>query len=277
MRQGLTAPARERPPGAGRLPLRMSAYTIYCYGQKRYNRFRRLSGRGRRPSADREQPSPDACYPEGSDYHRHAPTPEKERRQPRATDGRYAIEVPALRTRPFVTPPRNPLMKQACVTLFTLLLAFSLTESYAETYTWTDTRGTVHFTGDPAQVPADLRKKVKILEDTGPPPAEAGSAAPRAAAADGTHKPGSAETCAGKTHAQWEKELQEREAAMISVRDRLVEISDLASKPIKKDERDKLLAEHASLLTRFHEMRAQYDQQIEIARKAGVRITIKQQ
>jgi Domain of unknown function (DUF4124) len=180
-------------------------------------------------------------------------------------------------------------MRQLCVTLSTFLLAFSLSDSYAETYTWTDKQGTVHFTEDLGQVPKNIRKTVRKSEDIEPPPVEdqtspaparsttdkdAKDAAQQAAPVDKARNPEPAEIYAGKTYTQWEKDLRDREAAMTVIRNRLVEIVDLTSKPTRGDEREKLLAEHTTLLAQFQDLKAQYYQQVEIARKAGLKINI---
>ena len=175
-------------------------------------------------------------------------------------------------------------MRLLCVTLLTSLLALSLSDSYAETYTWTDKQGTAHFTEDLGQVPKNIRKTARKLEDIEPSTAvnQASPArsttdkdsAQQAAPVDKAHNPEPAGIYAGKTYNQWEKDLRDREAAMTVVRNRLVEIADRSSKPIMREEREKLLAEHAPLLAQFQDLKAQYNQQVEIARKAGLEINI---
>jgi Domain of unknown function (DUF4124) len=176
-------------------------------------------------------------------------------------------------------------MIKVCVTLFTFLIAFYLSDSYAETYTWTDEQGTVHFTEDLEKVPKKIRNKARILENIEPAQIEKPVVSAPSATdpdvtlqtapsnEDGKYSP--AEIYAGKTFNQWEKDLNDREAAMKAVRKHIVEIVNLLSSPTTKGaEQEKLLAEHTSLLEQFNGMKTQYNQQVEIARKAGININI---
>jgi hypothetical protein len=169
--------------------------------------------------------------------------------------------------------------------LFALLLAFSLSDSYADTYAWTDEQGTVHFTGDLEKVPANFRNKARMEEESTPTredkPASPASAAtgpdatPEAGPVEeaGKHAPG--EIYGGKTFSQWEKDFRDREAAATDVRKRIVEITELVAKPTTSgEEKKKLLDEYTSLLAQFNEMKTQYHEQVEIARKSGLRIDI---
>ena len=44
-----------------------------------------------------------------------------------------------------------------------VMLVFIATAAYGEIYTWTDPRGTVHYTNSMYEVPARFRDKVKVL------------------------------------------------------------------------------------------------------------------
>jgi len=178
-------------------------------------------------------------------------------------------------------------MIRVTTTLFTLLLAFSLSDAYAETYTWTDDQGTIHFAEDLGQVPAKSRKKARIVEDiesprdgkpaSQPQPAADRGATPQAVPSGRDGKPAPVELYGGKTSSWWENDFRDREAAMTAVRKRIVEITDLLkNQAATKDELDKLVAEYTSLLAQFNEMKAQYHQQVENARKAGFQVTIQQ-
>src|SRR3954449_13271028 len=50
--------------------------------------------------------------------------------------------------------------------LLILMLVLWTALVLAETYSWTDSNGTVHFSDDYSQVPKKVRKKVKIRRDT---------------------------------------------------------------------------------------------------------------
>lgn len=45
-----------------------------------------------------------------------------------------------------------------------VMLVFTASAAYGEIYTWTDPRGTVHYTNSINEVPARFRDKVKILD-----------------------------------------------------------------------------------------------------------------
>jgi Domain of unknown function (DUF4124) len=176
-------------------------------------------------------------------------------------------------------------MIRLSMTLLIILTAFSVSVSYAETYTWTDEQGTVHFTEDQGSVPEKFRNKVRILEDSDPPQEEQpASPAPSDKSPDVTlqappiskeGKAAPAENYAGKTYTQWEKDFRDREAAMTAVRERIVDISAILLNPkTAKDEWKTLKAEDSSLRAQFSEMKAQYNDQVEIARKAGLNINI---
>jgi Domain of unknown function (DUF4124) len=178
-------------------------------------------------------------------------------------------------------------MMRLTVTLLTFLLAFSLSDSYAETYTWTDEQGTIHFTEDLGNVPPKSRNKARIVEETEAPreekpaspalPATGQDATLQAAPLGQEGKPAPADIHAGKTFDQWVKDFKDQEAAMTAVRKRIVEITDLLKTPTaKKDDQEKLLVEYTTLLAQFNQMKSRYHQQVEIARKAGLQITIQQ-
>lgn len=169
-------------------------------------------------------------------------------------------------------------------TIFTFMLAASVTTASAETYSWTDDQGTMHFTEDLGKVPEKIRKKIKREEVTEPvqeektapeaTPARIPEATPRTAPSGGNGDNG---VYAGKTYDQWQKELVERETAMFAVRKRIDEIAALLKDPaINWEEQKKLMLEHNALSAQFKSMKAQYNQQVEIARKAGLQINIQQ-
>src|SRR6185369_2235746 len=169
-------------------------------------------------------------------------------------------------------------MIRLSVTIITCLLAVSFSTAYAATYSWTDEQGTVHFSEDPGRLPEKSRKKILRLDEGVTVPDE--KAAPQApsgkdpeAERQAVPTGGDNGIYAGKTYEQWQKELAEREAAMTAVRNRLDEIAALFRSPdTGKDERKQLVAEYNSLSAQLKEMKAQYFEQVEIARKAGLTI-----
>jgi hypothetical protein len=168
--------------------------------------------------------------------------------------------------------------------LLLVLLVVSLQDVHADTYVWTDEQGTMNFTDEIGTVPKKFRKNVRKLGEDEPAPVLKGRAAATAAkttdealqAIPGAGK-GGGESYAGKSYDQWKKDLDEREAAMTALRKRMDEIADqLKNTSMRKGEMDKLVAEHKSLLAQFNEMKNQYNQQVENARKAGLQVTIQQ-
>jgi len=168
------------------------------------------------------------------------------------------------------------------VIFFAFILAVSFSSASAETYTWTDEQGTIHFTEDPGSVPEKIRNKALRKEEMNSAPEEAPSQVPSAKAPEATLQAapggdGDNVIYAGKTQEEWQKELAEREAAMEAVRKRIAEIADQRKNPaVKRSEQDKLFAEQKSLQSQFNDMKAQYFQLVESARKAGLTVNIQQ-
>jgi hypothetical protein len=160
------------------------------------------------------------------------------------------------------------------------LWAATAVAAHAETYTWTDAQGTIHFTEDATKVPAKLRSQVRKLDDNGAPPAETVPAPPAAAekgmvpadtgAAPATDLP------EFTTQEQWQEELQRQEAAMTEVRKQLDVLADRAVKAPSTPENVPLIKEHRALLARYKEMRNRYFQLVAAARKAGFQVDLQQ-
>ena len=162
--------------------------------------------------------------------------------------------------------------------IFVAILAVSISPAFAGTYSWTDEQGTIHFTEDPGRVPEKFRNKALRGEEQESAPKEKPAMIPDAASR-AIHSDGDAGSgiYAGKTYDEWQKDLADRETAMFAVRKRIDEVAALLNKFSGSwDEQKKLLLEHNSLSTQLKEMKAQYFQQVEIARKAGLKIDIQQ-
>jgi len=156
--------------------------------------------------------------------------------------------------------------------------------AYAETYSWTDEKGTLHFTEDLGGVPEKIRSKARIVDGTETPSedesvsqeptAKTPAAAPMAApSADN----GDSGIYAGKTRDEWQKDLADRETEMLVVKKRIDDIAGmLTGSNANMYEQDKLLLEHKSLLAQFKELKSEYFQQVELARKAGLQVNIEQ-
>lgn len=167
-------------------------------------------------------------------------------------------------------------------TIFAFILAVSFSSASAETYTWTDDQGTIHFTEDLGTVPQKIRKKVLRMEELNSAPEEKSSSpAPAVNAPKATRQSvpsggdGDNGSFSGKTYEQWQNDLTEREAAMEAIRKRIEEVAALRKNlAARKDERDKLFEEHKSLLEKYREMKARYFEQVERARKAGLTVNL---
>jgi len=157
----------------------------------------------------------------------------------------------------------------------------------AETYSWIDDDGTYNFTEDYARVPKKYRSKLDKRDDMGASPVSKGSASPPSGpsvapqagpknAASG--KPESpAGSFGGKSYDQWKQEFSEREVAMQAISKRVDEIDALLGKsPANTEQNRSLIAERNKAVEQFSEMRKQYDQQVELARKAGIQVDITQ-
>jgi len=150
----------------------------------------------------------------------------------------------------------------------------------AETYSWVDEYGTYNYTEDYTRVPKKYRSKVVKQGDMGvspvskesvPPLTESGNAPPPASNSTAVGKlelpVGS---FGGKGYDQWKQELSEREAAMRAIRKQVDEIDAL----LKNNPSQSLISERNKVVEQFNEMRRQYDQQVELARKAGLQVNI---
>ena len=165
-----------------------------------------------------------------------------------------------------------------CIVLAGLLLCAA--QLSAETYSWVDEHGTYNYTEDYSRVPKKYRSKVVKQGDMGASPVSKESV-PQLNGSGITPPPDPNSTAAGKlkppvgsfggkSYDQWQQELSEREAAMLVVRKRIDEIDAL----LKNKPSQGLILEHNKVVEQFNEMRKQYDQQVELARKAGLQVNI---
>lgn len=170
-------------------------------------------------------------------------------------------------------------MLRSYLTLFALVTAITVSAAHADTYSWTDEQGTVNFSEDLGSVPKQFRKKARRTQDSEPLPEEQPAAArnagkvpkgaPTAADSEGGSPDGK---FAGKTYGEWVQDLRDREKAMAAVRKEIDEIdSQLQAGTTKAKE---LLEKRAALLAQFKQMKTEYDQTIESARRAGLQVNI---
>lgn len=154
----------------------------------------------------------------------------------------------------------------------------------AVTYSWIDSEGTVNFTEDPGSVPLKYRKKVRRLDDASTAAAQTSQQAPKSE----QHQPDNAnqtatksqadssQLYAGKTFEQWKKELSDKESEMNSLNKRTSDMVVIINNTKNREERDKLMGEYKSMTARFKELKAQYTQIVDAARRAGLTVNIKE-
>jgi hypothetical protein len=173
--------------------------------------------------------------------------------------------------------------------MITVLAAVLLwtTPVMAETYSWVDDSGTYNFTEEYSRVPKKYRNKVDKRGDMGAsaqtnesvaPPSKSNAIPPADAKNAAAGKPGTpAGSFGGKSYDQWKQEFGEREAAMGVIKRRIDEIDALLkSAPPNGEQTRSLLAERHKAAEQFNELRKQYDQFAEQARKAGIKVTVTQ-
>jgi len=175
-------------------------------------------------------------------------------------------------------------MKLICVLAVVLLWTTPL---LAETYSWIDDDGTYNFTEDYSSVPKKYRSKLDKRGDMGASPVSkepasatsgSGVAPPAGPKNAASGKPESAAgSLGGKSYDQWKQEFSEREVAMQAISKRIDEIDALLKKNSSNNEQNRsLVAERNKAVEQYTEMRRQYDQQVEMARKAGFQVDITQ-
>lgn len=173
------------------------------------------------------------------------------------------------------------MMKSMPVFCVVFVLVFSV--SYAEIYIWTDKEGTTHFTEDLGTVPAKYRNTARKVDESEQTQSDIlintttkaqGDAAPDVAA---DAKSGD-ELYDGKSYEEWQKEFAARDAAMIAVQKRIDEIAEqLKHANASSEVQKKLFEEYNPLYKKLKVMKAEYYQQVELARKAGLTINIQEQ
>jgi hypothetical protein len=172
--------------------------------------------------------------------------------------------------------------KLICILAGVLLWASPL---MAETYSWIDESGTYNFTEDYSRVPQKYRSNLDKRGDMGAAPQPKESVPPQtgskvAAPEDSKDSPAGKSlspvgTFGGKSYDQWRQEFSDREAAMDATKKRIDEMDAVLSKnPPNKEQSQTFLSERNKAVEKFNEMRKQYDQFAEQARKAGIQVNI---
>lgn len=156
----------------------------------------------------------------------------------------------------------------------------------AETYSWVDETGTYNFTEDYARVPKKYRKSVgkrgNMTSEPVPTEPVLSTSGSKVVPGESSKNAvsGKPETAGanfgGKSFDQWKQEFSEREAAMLAIRKRVDEIDALLKgSQSDKEQAQSLIPERNKAVEQFNELRKQYDQQVELARKAGITFELK--
>jgi hypothetical protein len=173
-------------------------------------------------------------------------------------------------------------MKLICGITVVLIWA---TLAYAETYSWVDDNGTYNFSEDYSRVPKKYRNKVDkrgdfsavpVSKESDTPPAGVKTVPPASAQNVSSGQSGvPAGSFDGKSYDQWKQEFSEREAAMSVIKKRVDEIDDLLKKrTLDKEQSQGLVSERSKAIEQYTAKRKEYDQLVERARNAGVKVMI---
>jgi hypothetical protein len=172
---------------------------------------------------------------------------------------------------------------KTCICLgFILLFALPL---HAETYSWVDDSGTYNFTEDYSRVPKKYRKKVKrrddLPQDVKPQvsqnpenmPRQSAKSEPKSAASSDGEK----ELYGGKSRAVWRKELDAREAELISIEQHMEQLRKQVTDPkgIYRDQFEVLKKDYDDSRATYDQKYKSYTDLIEAVRKAGITVEIK--
>ena len=119
--------------------------------------------------------------------------------------------------------------------LVVMLLLYPL-PALAQTYQWTDDRGTVNFTEDLGKVPKKYRKKVKMLEATeSPAPQSTVISEPVKGKSTGEEAPKGKKLYGGKNESVWHNEfltatgdLRQTESELAELQGRLIDTSKMS-------------------------------------------------
>lgn len=126
-------------------------------------------------------------------------------------------------------------MKQKMFVCIVMLVGMVAGMASAETYTWEDSSGTIHFTEDISRVPKQYRKKMKVRGDMGAAVAEeplveqsAEAAAPGNAVPSAKEPPAASEKkeelYGGKTGKSWKMEFDTLRAEISANDDQVAEL-----------------------------------------------------
>ena len=168
-------------------------------------------------------------------------------------------------------------MRYRLPVLIAAALCYVVSPAHADTFFWTDERGTTHFTDDLGKVPAKFRRQIRPDEQPPPPQASPEPTAREQAPTPTKNKIAGTADPVNSDVAPFQKGLTEREAAIDDIRNKLVDlVAKLNSSRQPVDERKQLLAEHQVLSDRFNQMRAEYNEYVEQIRQAGFQVNIQQ-
>ena len=157
----------------------------------------------------------------------------------------------------------------------------------AETFSWTDSKGVVHYVDETGSLPKSGKEKVRKLEvepagnggtDTRQPVGVGAKSTDRTNAGEGATVPADDNGLYdGRTYEQWRQELEARETALNRVRSQIDQVDEEFRKAAMDwDRQEPLLARRKVLAKELKDLRADYDQFVARARKAGLTINVQQ-
>ena len=175
----------------------------------------------------------------------------------------------------------SELMKRALLLILLLIPVPVL----AETYSWTDAAGTMHFTDDPGKIPRQYRKKAQQRDVYAPP----ASAAPVPTPLKETEKPNPATTSTStdqipatysattrfgnRTGAEWQAEfkiINERLKVIDQQFEEVRKEGGDGKTPISREKIDELNARNKKLYEEHEALRLRYNSLVEQANRAGL-------
>ena len=166
-------------------------------------------------------------------------------------------------------------MKTMVIAAIMLALAIPVC---ADTYSWTDEEGTLHFTEDYSKVPQKFRKKVQIREGMSYRETTVEVTPPDSSAEKTEEKSAEGPTLyGGKTEDQWRSELNALESEMNNQREVMKDLEQQmkAQETFTKARANELKKQYDEARQSFEQKYAAYNQLVDAARKAGFMITVK--
>lgn len=165
------------------------------------------------------------------------------------------------------------------------IILLPTTQLYAETYSWIDDNGTYNFTENYSSIPKKYRKKVKrrddLPQDLKPQQSLAPGSVPKQTekkdAKPAVDPEGEKDLYGGKSRAVWRKELNDQEAELSSIEQRMERLREqiINTKGLPEKQLDLLKKDYNDSRAIYDQKYKNYIELIETVRKAGIPVEIK--